>query len=677
MEKATRMLIKNSLMKMVETLKPDSGAFFLAEDVLVFLLAAKFIEPAAPLPDKGAVWPLLFDRCRKVIEPLLPWFSEGHKMLPVSDEVVLEFLTGLDGGYDSPVSLLGAVHEATLELGSAVDKDLSGSPARKKQGSYYTPPEITNHMVEISLGAILDKYRQRLKHPLRNKATEEATMILDEIRQLKVIDPACGSAAFLSAVLQELLKFYSELPVGIIDENPFINAVSHLYGTDIDPRAVDLTVLGLFLGCGNCGEPAETEKITQMLRQRIRVGDALAINWQQEFPGVFSDPNPGFALVIGNPPYIPNKLLPTYIKEIINSSYQTPEGQYDIIVPFIEKGLDILRPGGLLCYIVSNKYLAADYGRKLRTELLCRHQLLQVNDLSSLKVFTEASVYPVIQVIKKGRENLTGDITVRELKNIGQLKDESVKTTVSESFFRHLDDMIITSKLNNDIWPVLAKMSRFTGRLPAQKILCGIAKTGFSKAVISTELFRELDEARKSDYRKFLNSGAIDKYSINGPIAYISSACSTKKQWASFSGRKLVIAGMARKIEAAVDEEGCALGRVYYIREEDVTYDLYNNYDLYYLGALFNSSLMDFYYRVLYWPVHLQGGYYRFNSTYLARLPLASEKENPELAGMITKLAVEVHRYKPANQRLIEEIDRLVFELYGLSEKDVAVIKNF
>lgn len=614
MDRKTRKLIKDCLKQLNESLKMGDIISSPAEDVLVSLVVFGFFEPTVPTTEKRPVWSWVFDRIQKELKPLLPFFSKLHSKLQIPDEVVYNFLTGIKAGNYTTAVLLGAIHEASLEI-------VNGSPERKKQGSYYTPPEIVRHMVDIALRTIVDDYRNKIWHALREGSKKEALSILDEFRQIKVVDPACGSAAFLSAVLLKLISFYCELPAGIIKESPAVNAVMHLYGTDIDQRAVNLTVLGLVLGCGPGLERTETEKIIALLRQRIRTGNALTLNWQQEFPEVFLGPQPGFDLVIGNPPYISNKMLPVQLKEIINRNYRTAEGQYDIIVPFIEKGLDILKQNGILCYIVSNKYLAADYGRKLRIELLCRHKLLQIKDLSSLKIFTEASVYPVIQVIQKGREGLTGQITVRELKNAGQLKEETEETLVPERFFRCLDDMIITPKLNNNTWSVMEKIASFPGRIPPDKISCGIAKTGFSKAVISGEDYQKLAEGSKTYYRKFLNTGNIDNFSINGPDKYISSAFSTKIQWESFTGRKIVIAGLAQKIEAAVDEESCALGRVYYIREEDITCDLFNNYDLYYLCALLNSSLMNFYYRVLYWPVHLQGGYYRFNSTYLARLP--------------------------------------------------------
>lgn len=670
MDRETQVLLKSCFKNLTEKIKTGNNAFNLAEDVLVFLLTARIIEPVNRQEVKP-VWHFLFERYEKALKPLIPWFSDLHQALPVPDAVVRDIWVGIDKKtLSNPVALLGMVHETALAEAGELKKDVFEPPARKKQGSYYTPPEIVKYMVDITLGCMIAEYRQKLQLAMCRTTAANVPELLEEFRRLRVVDPACGSAAFLSVVMQELINFYREIPAGFITEPPAVKAIEHMYGIDTDLRAVDLTVLGLALDCGSHKGIAEMKTYIRLLRRKIRVGNALTMNWQKEFPEVFYGSEQGFSLVIGNPPYITNKLLPLHLKEYINRNYRTTEGQYDIIVPFIENGLDNLKTGGQLCFIVSNKYLAADYGRKLRAELLLRHSLRQISDLSSLKVFTDAAVYPVIQVIEKGRGDFAGHTIVREVNNLRQLKDDNGKSSIPESLFRRLDDMIITTKLTNETLSVIKSLVNIPGRIPAPKIYCGIARTGFSKLVIAPDIYNRFDEGKRGNYRTFLNSGNIDKYVINDSEGYISCAATTKKQWESFVGRKLVIAGLAKKIEAAVDEQGCALGRVYYIREDDVTYNVY------YLCAVLNSKLLDFYYRVLYWPVHLQGGYYRFNSTYLARLPIVGEEENRELADKIIYLVKSLGN-KPVKPKFTDEVDRLVFQLYGLSKEQIAIVNNF
>lgn len=652
MSRELHSLLKKCYLRLADGFKPESDAASLAEDVLVFLLLAGMINDGTYEPEENGdyAWQSVYDSCIETVSRLLPWFSDRHRLLPVPGEVIKVIWTGVVRKGCYPADLLGAVHEMALGMPDKApdDKDGKNTPGgtkRKRQGSYYTPPEVVGYMVQNTIGRLAESDR----------------------RQFRAVDPACGSAAFLSQILRNLLEYYRGHQVS----SPAQKAITHLYGVDSDRRAVDLTVLGLALECCVRKDITEAEKHIRLLRPRILTGDSLTMNWQREFPEVFQGPNPGFDLVTGNPPYLSNKALPAALKEYIRTHYQTAEGQYDIIVPFVEKGLEILKEGGRQCFIVSNKYLAADYGRKLRAELLTRHSLLEVTDLSSLRVFAGASVYPVIHLIEKGRGKVAEEVTVTEVRDIKQLGKGQNKCKIPLSFFRRLDDMIITPKLNKDVWSVLEKAFRFAGRLPAHKILCGIAKAGFSKWVIDEDTYSQLTGAERATYRKILNSGNIDKFTIKGPAEFISDTVTTQNQWHSFAGRKLVIAGLARQVEAAVDGEGCALGRVYYIREHDVAYDLG------YLCAILNSKLMDFFYRVMYWPVHLQGGYYRFNSTYLARLPIPAEDENREPAAKIKNQAAEMLRHGQVDRRLSEQLDRLVFQLYKLSEKQIAVINNF
>ena len=83
---------------------------------------------------------------------------------------------------------------------------------------------------------------------------------------------------------------------------------------------------------------------------------------EREFPRA----GEGFDFVVGNPPYVANRSLSVALKTHVRCHYQTAHGHYDLVVPFTEAGLRMLRPGGELAYLASNKFLAADYGEWLR-----------------------------------------------------------------------------------------------------------------------------------------------------------------------------------------------------------------------------------------------------------------------------------------------------------------------
>jgi len=131
-----------------------------------------------------------------------------------------------------------------------------------------------------------------------------------------------------------------------------------------------------------------------------------AFDWAKEFPQLCDDNGnfQGFDVVIGNPPYIPLKKLPE-LNEIKNE-YETFATQGDIYTLFIELGLQILKPEGRLSYIISNKWLRAAYGESLRKFLLKNTIIEKLIDFDGLKVFDQASVdTSIIQLIKQKNGN--------------------------------------------------------------------------------------------------------------------------------------------------------------------------------------------------------------------------------------------------------------------------------
>ncbi len=111
-------------------------------------------------------------------------------------------------------------------------------------------------------------------------------------------------------------------------------------------------------------------------------------------------PESGFEIVIGNPPYVRQEKIKDQ-KEALKPHYQCFTGTADLYVYFYERALQLLRTGGILSYITSNKWYRAAYGKPLRTFLAKQHTLLSVIDFGDAPVFT-AIAYPTIVIARKG-----------------------------------------------------------------------------------------------------------------------------------------------------------------------------------------------------------------------------------------------------------------------------------
>ena len=197
----------------------------------------------------------------------------------------------------------------------------------------------------------------------------------------------------------------------------------NIYGVDIDPQAVEVTKLSLLL---KVLEEESEENVSKQLKlfaeralpslhHNIRCGNSLvapdyfdlrqahpfnmeerkrvnAFDWQAEFPLVMKAG--GFDAVIGNPPYVRQESIKDQ-KEYYQSRYAVYQGTADLYAYFIEKGISLLRPGGIFSYIVANKWMRANYGKPLRKFLLSK-QIEEIVDFGDLPVFKAATTYPCI-----------------------------------------------------------------------------------------------------------------------------------------------------------------------------------------------------------------------------------------------------------------------------------------
>lgn len=216
-------------------------------------------------------------------------------------------------------------------------KSNSGNPG--KPGVVYTPEAVARHMCRSVL--------QRMPE--------------GKLHELKVFDPAAGAGNFLLAMLEELAALGVERR----------HAVEHcLYGMDIDPEAV--RICRERLGGGH-----------------ISCGDTL-----------LADIDGAFDLVIGNPPYVDSETMTRHqgaaYRRSIAARHSCARGNWDLYIPFFERGFELLKPDGYLAYITPDKWLSKPFGRAFRTRCLPHLVALEA---AGRDVFPGARVDSVITVL--------------------------------------------------------------------------------------------------------------------------------------------------------------------------------------------------------------------------------------------------------------------------------------
>ena len=329
-------------------------------------------------------------------------FSEGYKGEAQS---LLQLVNGLIKGRDGTpydfaaigVDVLGTIYEQYLTLVQIPDE----RDRRKKLGIYYTPQFVVSFIVRNTINRALEV------------AYEHGG--LETARFLRVLDPACGSGSFLIAAFDVLDEWFAQNDQSLKDNTKRRQHIlkENIFGVDLDPLAVEVTHLNLWLRAVDAPELLPDIP-------NIREGNSLIdedFDWQQEFPQVLAAG--GFDVVVGNPPYVRQEKIVDF-KDYAEANYLSFARRADLYVYFYERALGLLRTGGFLGFISSNKFFRAKYGLRLRNLLANRSEMQDIVDLAGSKVFKNVAVDPAIVVAQKcATQSSTYEFYFSEITDVG------------------------------------------------------------------------------------------------------------------------------------------------------------------------------------------------------------------------------------------------------------------
>lgn len=523
--------------------------------------AYQFSNPYEDPKPKYLIFKSLFNAINKGREQLNIREYNGGLFAPdklldrliVADELCQGFLQIADYDFDSQISItvLGHIFEQSIadleEITAQIQQDgilkvsaktSSVSGKRKQHGIVYTPDHITAFIVEHTLSdylqqrfsACLSQFGsisetgeiiwninppesgKKIKHKLDQVSIETAAELnflsawQAVLKTIKIVDPACGSGAFLVAAFDILHAEYQRIHQRIAElsgqpdlfllHNDLLNKEilnSNLSGVDINPESIEITKLSLWL------KTAEKGKKLASIDQHLQVGNSLGVEspvplnlpglqdlegfcWQTHFSKIMH--SGGFDVVLGNPPYVRQELF-SALKPYLQQHYAVYHGVADLYAYFFELGLKILKPNGMLGFISSSTFFKTSSAEPLRRFLSDNATLKKVVDFGDLQVFEGVTTYPAILIFQNRPPQETSEIKMLALKD--KLPDK-----LSEYFMEN-HGLMRHTQLRADSWQLedarLAQLRlKLTQGFPTLKEIYGSPlygiKTGLNEAFV-------------------------------------------------------------------------------------------------------------------------------------------------------------------------------------------------
>jgi hypothetical protein len=416
----------------------------------------------------------------------------------------------------------------------------------------------------------------------------------------------------------------------------------------------------------------------------------------------------GFDIVLANPPYIRQELIREIKPRLLDIFPDTFTSTADLYTYFYTRAVEMLAPGGVLSFISSNKWFRANYGKKIRNYIAEKCHVLSITDFGELPVFETSATFPMIFIAQKTKTKAPSAFTqvktleppYPDVRMIVQEKGDILPANAIEGDTWNLTDastVMILKKIENSGKPIEEYMG--------QKIFVGI-KTGFNRAFIidgntreqiiaedpiSADLIKPI--VKGDDVRKWnIQLGKqwiiltpigveIDKYPVifsylknwednlknrsdQGNYWWELRACS---YYGLFDNANIFFPDIAKEPRFALSRKGTYA---------EMTAFFMPSADLYLLGIL-NSSVAWKYFSLTAAVLGDadKGGRVRLKHQYVRRLsiPDAPVKEKKAIEKLVQKC---LDAKGTDCEELENQIDQIVYGLYGLTDEEVAIVEG-
>ncbi|WP_457748674.1 Eco57I restriction-modification methylase domain-containing protein [Sulfurimonas sp.] len=555
------------------------------------------------------------------------------------------------------------------------------------------------------------------------------------MENLKIVDPACGSGAFLTASFRYLLSEHkwiqnelAKADAGLFDYHDVDKQIieNNLFGVDINGASVGIAKLSLWL------QTAKRDRPLSNLMGNIKCANSLTCNWNELFGDIMA--NGGFDCVVGNPPYFNIQTLGAkseIAKEIQEKYPYIWQDKSDILFYFIAKAIEITK--NKVGFITSNAFLYSAKAFKLRNYILDNAPLSKIVNFEKYMVFEDASITSAIIILDKNqRENRCLACNFKE-KNYAVNEINETISDISNYFEVGLKKDTVFALVDKNI---SALNDKIDANHPKLNTLFKIGK-GMETAANKVFLFKEYPSKFPKEFVKKRMSGEIiKKYMPEGLKEYIlyfenienfeelpvsiqehllknrdflenradKKRRKTSKWWnytfpmhkEYYHLNKIWCSYRAKENIFCFDDTKEYIG----LTNTTVIFDTNDDLDVKYLLALLNSKTLNFRYKSI--GKQTGSGVYEYFENGVGKLPIPNipkEEQEPfiKLVNIIIDAKENIAKYKKHFESLnavdkieikediekledlvksnIDEIDSMVYELYGLSGDEIKIIE--
>lgn len=459
----------------------------------------------------------------------------------------------------------------------------------------------------------------------------------------------------------------------------------------------------------------EIEKITTEI-ETIKANKIYenALEWRFEFPEVLNDDGDfvGFDCVIGNPPYIQLQAMKEFSAQLQSFGYQTYEKTGDIYSLFYEKGIALLKQNGLLGFITSNKWMRAGYGKTTRNYFLENTQPLLLVDLGS-GIFDEATVDSNLLLLKKTAfKHAFNAIDISKEKHVRDLDQFSERTlqitpktdenwAIASETEQSIKTKIETKGIPLKDWDIQIYRGVLTGYNEAFIISGNKKDELIAQDPKSAEIIKPILRGRdiKRYKAEFADLWLIDSH--NGIKEKGIARINIEKDYhAIYEHLRQYEAQLIKRQDKGdhwTNLRNCAYHQEFekekivyseIVREPQFLYDKSQKYPeatvffmtglgIKYLIAVLNSKFSFWSFRKFYAGGGLGDEGIRYKKQFLELLPIPplSELEQAPYIAIVEQILAKKENGEDSTA-LEAEIDRMVYQLYGLTTEEISIVEN-